>query len=351
MSIRKNICSLFNGQVNIQFRLKYVSAIIQQCGLLIPEMNFWLISCTTNKLIAQFFCERQFYLNQSYILLFEHSQISSDIGLTNATEYSLQNHETEVFIFKEQCINNSFSITLAQLIFDAIVKKKLIFILQLFLINQFSIYLQAINQVHVAIQDKLFYIEAISSLYNFSSLTSLSKNFIGSYSKKNLQKLSIIIGAATIKEAYNKILSGGLCHWDCANCKDKIFDNAGSSYVGHDQCTIFIKTCTAQVGASSKCTDRKCLNAPNTTVINDQCEAYLPQGNCVTQNGGGCRINTTCEAINLEVTCKTNVNGRNCFWHNAKCCTINCANAPSSYNSHSQFLFNYNYIMLNRYQM
>jgi len=41
-------------------------------------------------------------------------------------------------------------------------------------------------------------------------------------------------GAATIKDACDKTLAGGICHWDGAACKNKTCDNAGSSYVGHD---------------------------------------------------------------------------------------------------------------------
>ncbi|CAD8124536.1 unnamed protein product [Paramecium sonneborni] len=143
-------------------------------------------------------------------------------------------------------------------------------------------------------------------------------------------------GAATIKEACDKTLSGGLCHWD-GTCKTKICENAGSLYVGHEQCSTFLPTCTAKVGAASGCTDRTCANAPKTNVTNDQCEAYLPKGNCITQDGGGCRPNTTCEAINLEIACKNDGNSpkNDCFWDNGKCWTKNCTNAPSSNNTHA----------------
>lgn len=40
--------------------------------------------------------------------------------------------------------------------------------------------------------------------------------------------------AATLKEACDKTLTGGICHWDGNLCKNKTCDNAGSSYVGHE---------------------------------------------------------------------------------------------------------------------
>ncbi|CAD8210801.1 unnamed protein product [Paramecium pentaurelia] len=141
--------------------------------------------------------------------------------------------------------------------------------------------------------------------------------------------------AAKSKEACDKTLTGGICHWDGSFCKNKTCDNAGSSYVGHDQCTTYMATCTAKTGAASGCQDRSCTNAPKTNTTNDQCEAYLPKSNCITQDGGGCRTNTTCEAINLEAACKADKDGKVCFWDNGKCLTKICTNAPSTNNNHT----------------
>lgn len=91
-------------------------------------------------------------------------------------------------------------------------------------------------------------------------------------------------------------------------------------------------TCTAN-GATG-CTDRTCTNAPTTNNTNDLCKAYLPTGNCVTKNGGGCRINTTCEAIDLESACVADVSGKTCFWDGG-CKTKTCANSPTTNNSHA----------------
>ncbi|CAD8208460.1 unnamed protein product [Paramecium pentaurelia] len=141
--------------------------------------------------------------------------------------------------------------------------------------------------------------------------------------------------AAKIQEACDTTLTGTPCHWDGVACKNKTCDNAGILYVGHEQCTTFMASCTAKSGSASGCQDRSCSNAPKTNTTNEQCEAYLPKQNCVTQVGGGCRTNTTCEAINLEEVCKTDVKGNICFWNGGKCQTKICTNAPTSNNNHS----------------
>ncbi|CAD8202267.1 unnamed protein product [Paramecium octaurelia] len=146
--------------------------------------------------------------------------------------------------------------------------------------------------------------------------------------------------AANISTACVKNMNNFDCIWD-STCKEKTCVNAPKSNTTHDQCTSYLSTCTVQSGGG--CQTRKCDNAPTTLNTNDACETYLPANKCITKNGGGCTINTTCSLISIEVACIKNSLGQPCFWHAASgsCKDKICVNAPSSNNSHElcqQFL-------------
>ncbi|CAK70227.1 unnamed protein product (macronuclear) [Paramecium tetraurelia] len=116
--------------------------------------------------------------------------------------------------------------------------------------------------------------------------------------------------------------------------------------LNHDQCTSYLSTCTVQSGGG--CQKRTCDNAPITLNTNDACETYLPANKCITKNGGGCTINTTCSLISIEAAIW-------CFWHVASgsCKDKICVNAPSQQQQSRTLLifFEYLYCKFYKYRM
>ncbi|CAD8203698.1 unnamed protein product [Paramecium pentaurelia] len=141
-------------------------------------------------------------------------------------------------------------------------------------------------------------------------------------------------GAAIIQDACNKTMYGTLCHWNGNVCVPKTCKNAGPSYIGHDQCTQYMDTCTESTDESTGCTERTCDNAPSSFNTYTQCMNYIQNGNCIPQFGGGCRINTKCEDNMLKESCVRDVNNQECFWWNGKCELKICENAPLEFNTH-----------------
>ncbi|CAD8203652.1 unnamed protein product [Paramecium pentaurelia] len=70
-------------------------------------------------------------------------------------------------------------------------------------------------------------------------------------------------GAAIIQEACNKTMYGTQRHWNGNVCIPKTCKNAGPSYIGHDQFTQYMDTCTESTDEITGCTERTCDNAPS----------------------------------------------------------------------------------------
>jgi Notch-like protein len=78
---------------------------------------------------------------------------------------------------------------------------------------------------------------------------------------------------------------------------------------------------------------KTCENAPKSLKSNEECEKYLPNNNCITQSGGGCRTNEECLQINAEKACVKDKFGAECFWEEdtSDCITKSCSKAPEKY--------------------
>jgi hypothetical protein len=66
---------------------------------------------------------------------------------------------------------------------------------------------------------------------------------------------------------------------------------------------------------------------------NEDCERYLPNSNCITMSGGGCRVNGECSSINAEAACAKDINGADCYWvdESSDCVTKTCDKAPARF--------------------
>ncbi|CAD8105628.1 unnamed protein product [Paramecium sonneborni] len=148
---------------------------------------------------------------------------------------------------------------------------------------------------------------------------------------------NINCNSATIQSACKFDGSSRTCFWDDTVtpnlCKELTCDNLPKTYKTAKECSDKIIGCTL---ASSKagCTAKSCNKAPTDTT---DCEAYLPNNNCVPKKDGGCQSLGDCQTI-LQANCDTkkNKSGVTCFWDGSACKEQICANLTgSTYSDHS----------------
>ncbi|CAD8114587.1 unnamed protein product [Paramecium primaurelia] len=104
------------------------------------------------------------------------------------------------------------------------------------------------------------------------------------------------------------------CIWRNNHCTRKQCQHAGDNYFGYEQCQQFMFQCTGN-NDKSGCVEKSCQNAPIQFSTNQECESYLPNNQCITKKGGGCRKNVICVYIDTEEACKIDTLGSTCFWN------------------------------------
>ncbi|CAD8168519.1 unnamed protein product [Paramecium octaurelia] len=116
----------------------------------------------------------------------------------------------------------------------------------------------------------------------------------------------------------------------CSMDKDsKCIDRLECSEYTIEQSCTYNKSNVQCMWENKSCQIKSCENASLTRQSNQACQEI--NSNCITQFGGGCKVNGECDQANNKIGCQQNVRGENCYWNGYQCVLKQCQWAPASF--------------------